>query len=77
MQINELNYEEKVASLLFSREEIHILREAMSQYVKEKPSEDSKWLHLQLIGVDDILKDGNFTRFLSYHRCLVQSKEVE
>lgn len=77
MQINELNYEEKVTSLLLSRDEVHTLREALSQYVKEKPSEDGKWLHLQLVGVDDILKDGNFTRFLSYHKSLVQLKETE
>lgn len=75
MNINKLDYNEKVASLIFSREEIHILRKAMAQYVEEESSEDNKWLHLQLVGVDDILKDGNFTMFLGYHRNCIKLED--
>jgi len=77
MQINKLDYEEKVASLMFSREEIHILRQAMAEYIGRTSSEDNKWLHLQIVGVDDILKDGSFNRFLGYHKRFIELEKVE
>ena len=35
---------------------------------------EDKFLHLEINGVDDILKDGNFTSFLSFHRSLVEAE---
>lgn len=82
MNINKLDYNEKVASLIFSREEIHTLRKAISEYIDNKSGSENKtdlekdeWLQLQLIGVDDILKDGSFSRFLGYHKRLIELKE--
>lgn len=75
MQINDINYEKKQASLVLSRDEIHRLRHALgtvNDMNNEKGSAEDKWLHLQLVGVDDILKDGNFSRFLGYHRRLLE-----
>lgn len=80
MQIKEINYDEKRASLVLSRDEVHKLRSALSTVVdlsNEKSSEDVEWLHLQLVCVDDILKDGNFTRLLGYHRRLIESELEE
>ena len=34
-------------------------------------TEEDRFLHLEIDGVDDIMKDGNFTSFLSFHRGLV------
>ena len=67
----------RISRKIFSREEIHILRKAMAQYVEEESSEDNKWLHLQFVGVDDILKDGNFTMFFGYHRNCIKLEEID
>jgi hypothetical protein len=75
MLINKLDCKENIASLIFSREEIHILRKALAEYKDKVSSEDNEWLHLQLVGVDDILKDGNFARFLGYHMRTIELKE--
>lgn len=78
MTINKINVDEKKVTLSFSRHEITIIRRALfSMY--EKLTEEHKFLCLEIDGVDDILKDGNFTRFLSFHRNLVENeiKEVK
>lgn len=77
MQIKEINSEEKRASLVLSRDEVHKLRSALYTTINlsnEKSSEDVEWLHLQLVCVDDILKDGSFSRLLGYHRRLIESE---
>ena len=44
--------------------------------VKNKTDlENEEWVRLQLVGVDDILKDGNFTRFLSYHHNCIKLED--
>lgn len=78
MIINKIDAYENKVSLSFSGYEIAIIRRALSS-MYEKLTEEGKFLRLEIDGVDDILKDGNFTRFLSFHRNLVENeiKEVK
>ena len=78
MIINKIDVYENKVSLSFSRYEIAIIRRALSRMSNELTKE-GKFLHLEISGIDDILKDGNFTTFLSFYRSLVENeiKEVK
>lgn len=76
MTINKIDVDENKVTLSFSRHEITIIRRALSS-MYEKLTEEGKFLCLEVDGVDDILKDGNFTRFLSFHRNLVENEIKE
>ena len=78
MTINKIDMDKNEVTLSFNRHEITVIRRALSSMYKELTEED-KFLHLEIDGVDDILKDGNFTRFLSFHRSLVEVeiKEIQ
>ena len=71
MTINKIDVDKNQVTLSFNRHEITVIRRALSSMYKEL-TEGDKFLHLEINGVDDILKDGNFTRFLSFHRSLVE-----
>ena len=71
MTINKIDIDKNEVTLSLNRHEITVIRRALSSMYKELTEED-KFLHLEIDGVDDILKDGNFTRFLSFHRSLVE-----
>lgn len=73
MTINKIDNEKDEAILSFTRHEILVIRRAL-QRMNDELCEDDKWLSLEICGVDDIMKDGNFTRFLSYHRGLVEEE---
>ena len=79
MIINKIDKEKNETTLSFNRHELLTIRRAL-QKVNDELSEEDKWLVLEITGVDDVLKDGNFSRFLSYHRGLVEMEtkpEVE
>lgn len=76
MTINKIDVDKNEVTLSFNRHEITVIRRALSSMYKELTEED-KFLHLEIDGVDDILKDGNFTRFLSFHRSLVEAEIKE
>ena len=78
MTINKINVDENNVTLSFGRHEISIIRRALSR-ISAELTEEGKFLYLEIDGIDDILKDGNFTRFLSFHRNLVETeiKEVK
>lgn len=71
MTINKIDIDKNEVTLSFNRHEITVIRKALSSMYKELTEED-RFLHLEIDGVDDILKDGNFTRFLSFHRSMVE-----
>ena len=73
MTINKINVDKNKVTLSFGRHEITIIRRALSR-MREELTEEDKFLCLEIDGIDDILKDGNFTRFLSFHRNLVELK---
>ena len=76
MIINKIDIDKNEAKLTFNRHEITIIRRALQKMAKELIEED-KWFLLEINGVDDLLKDGNFTRFLSYHKQLIENKSKE
>lgn len=76
MTINKIDVDENKVTLSFGRHEIAIIRRALSRICNEL-TEEGKYLYLEIDGVDDILKDGNFTRFLSFHRNLVETEIKE
>lgn len=73
MTINKIDVDKNEATLSFNRNEIIVIRRALTSMYREL-TEEGKFLHLEINGVDDILKDGNFTRFLSFHRNLVEAE---
>lgn len=75
MTINKIDAYENKVSLSLGRHEIAIISRALSRMSNEL-TEEGKFLHLEIIGIDDILKDGNFTRFLSFYKNLVKT-EIE
>ena len=78
MTINKIDVDENEVTLSFNRHEITVISKALSSMYKELTEED-RFLHLEIDGVDDIMKDGNFTSFLSFHRDLVEAeiKEIQ
>ena len=76
MKINKIDIDKNKVTLSFNRHEITVIRRALSSMYNELTEED-RFLHLEIVGVDDILKDGNYTRFLSFHRSLVEAEIKE
>ena len=70
MTVNKIDVDNSVATLSLSRHEVTIIHKALQRMSNELTDED-EWFLLEINGVNDLLKDGNFTRFLSYHRELV------
>ena len=75
MTINKIDVENEEATLSLSRHEMLIIRRAL-QRISNELTDNDKWFLLEINGVDDLLKDGNFTRFLGYHRELVE-REIQ
>ena len=75
MIINKIDVYENKVSLSFGRHEIAIIRRALSR-MRNELTEEGKFLCLEIDGIDDILKDGNLTRFLSFYKNLVKT-EIE
>ena len=73
MTINKIDVDKNEATLSFNRHDILVIHRALTRIYEELTEED-KFLHLEINGVDDILKDGNFTRFLGFHRNLVEDE---
>ena len=78
MTINKIDVDENKVTLSLGRHEIAIIRRALSRMSNEL-TEEGRFLYLEIDGIDDILKDGNFTRFLSFYKNLVENeiKEVK
>ena len=76
MTVNKIDVDNSVATLSLSRHEVTIIHKALQRMSNELTDED-EWFLLEINGVNDLLKDGNFTRFLSYHRKLVKSETQE
>lgn len=67
MTVNKIDVNNNEATLSLSRHEMTIIRRALQRMSNELTNDDKLFL-LEMKGVDDLLNDGNFTRFLSYHR---------
>ena len=67
MTVNKIDVDNNEATLSLSRHEMTIIRRALQRMSNELTNDD-KWFLLEMKGVGDLLNDGNFTRFLSYHR---------
>ena len=76
MIINKIDCYENKVSLSLGRHEIAIIRRALSRMSNEL-TEEGKSLHLEIDGIDAILKDGNLTRFLSFYKNLVKTQIEE
>ena len=74
MTINKIDVDKNETTLSFNRHEILIIRRALQKMSEELTTEDDKWLLVEMRGVDDVMKDGNFTRFLSFHRVFVEKE---
>lgn len=74
MTINKIDVDKNETTLSFNRHEILILRRALQKMSEELTTEDDKWLLVEMNGVDDVMKDGNFTRFLSFHRAFIEKE---
>lgn len=76
MTVHLINVRDGEAVLSLSRHELTTVRRALQKMENEITTltDDDKWLLLELNGVGDLLKDGNFSRFLSHHRELVKSE---
>ena len=79
MTVHLIDVQDGEAVLSLSRHEITTVRRALQKMANEITTltDDDKWFLLELNGVGDLLKDGNFTRFLSYHRELLKSETQE
>ena len=75
MTVNKIDVDKNETTLSFSRHEMLIIRRALNKMSEELTTED-KWLLTEISCVDSIMKDGNFTRALSFHRALVE-RELE
>ena len=74
MTINKIDVDKNKTTLSFNRHEILIIRRALQKMSEELTTEDDKWLLVEMSGVDDVMKDGNFTRFLSFYRVFVENE---
>lgn len=73
MIIKKIDAENNEATLSLNKHEITIIRRAL-QRISDELTSDDEWFLLEIIGVNDLLKDGNFARFLSYHREIVKEE---
>lgn len=79
MTINKIDVDKNETTLSFSRHEMLLIRRAL-QKMSDELTEEDKWFLLEVTGIDDVMKDGNFTRFLSFHKSLMlieKEKEIE
>lgn len=67
MNINIIDTVNKFVELRLKKHEILTICHALSK-MKECLTEEDKWLLTEINGISDILKDGNFTRFLSFEK---------
>ena len=67
MTVNKIDVDKNKTTLTFDRHEIHLIRRAL-QAINTNFSEEEEFFLIELSGVDDIMKDGNFTRFLSFYK---------
>lgn len=79
MTINKIDVDKNETTLSFSRHEMLLIRRAL-QKMSDELTKEGKWFLLEVTGIDDVMKDGNFTRFLSFHKSLMlieKEKEIE
>lgn len=76
MTVHSIDVYDGEALLALSRHEMTTVHRAL-QKMSDELTDDDKWFLLEMDGVSELLKDGNFTRFLSYHRKLVESEIQE
>jgi hypothetical protein len=74
MQVNRIDVDKCEATLSFNRHETLLIRKALQKMSSELTRDDEEFLLLEMNGVDDLLKDGNFVRFLGYHRALINEE---
>jgi len=74
MTVNKIDVDKNETTLSFNRHEMLIIRRALNKMSEELTTEEDKWLLTEIGCVDSIMKDGNFTRALSFHRALVEQE---
>lgn len=73
MTINKIDVDKNETTLSFSRHEMLLIRRAL-QKMSDELTEEDKWFLLEVTGIDDVMKDGNFTRLLSFHKSLIEKR---
>lgn len=76
MNINKIDVDKNETTLSFNRHEVLLIRRALQKMSAELTTDEDKWFLVEINGIDDVMKDGNFSRFLSFHRSMIE-KESE
>ena len=76
MRISNIDVDKGKATLSFCRNEVLLICKALQKMSSELTSDADEFLLLEIHAVNDLLGDGNFSRFLGYHRALI-AEEVD
>ena len=77
MTINKIDVDKDETTLSFNRHEVLLIRRALQKMSAELTTDEDKWFLVEINGIDDVMKDGNFTRFLSFHRSMIEKESVQ
>lgn len=76
MNINIIDTKSNFAEVRLDSHEVTIINRALHK-MKNELNEADQWLLTEINGLHDILKDGNFTRFLSFEKGKWLSKNTD
>ena len=77
MKINKIDVDKNETTLSFDRHEVLLIRRALQKMSAELTTDEDKWFLVEINGIDDVMKDGNFSRFLSFHRSMIEKESVQ
>jgi len=77
MKINKIDVDKNETTLSFNRHEVLLIRRALQKMSAELTTDEDKWFLVEINGIDDVMKDGNFSRFLSFHRSMIEEESVQ
>ena len=77
MTINKIDVDKDETTLSFNRHEVLLIRRALQKMSAELTTDEDKWFLVEINGIDDVMKDGNFSRFLSFHRSMIEKESVQ
>ncbi|MDE5897901.1 MAG: hypothetical protein K2H09_01350 [Treponemataceae bacterium] len=76
MTVNKIDCETQKATLTLSRHELRIIRKSLHAASNELDENDMYFL-TELRGVDGLLEDKNFARFLSFFRADIEKRKQD
>lgn len=77
MTINKIDVDKNETTLSFNRHEVLLIRRALQKMSAGLTTDEDKWFLVEINGIDDVMKDGNFSRFLSFHRSMIEEESVQ